>query len=248
MMLNSLALRGRSLSSLNTLPASLRPLALNAIESAHRILQIVLEEPDIKQSLVGVPLYLHSMIAFATVFLIKMSSRWKALGVGIDPETQTRPLIQGIITTMRDCKAGSNHILYSMATGFERLLRRNLSGANGHGNHFAVREEQIVGDGRQALTIAQLQDGAGRHFSAPGMMGEYQQSPGGGYAPGQLQRTTSAYDTYGISPSSGATFGGWQTEDDMLWSMGMGYDLLATAPEASGVGYALGDVLYPQMQ
>ena len=246
MMLNSLALRGRSLASLNTLPASLRPLALNAIESAHRILQIVLEEPDIRQSLVGVPLYLHSMIAFATVFLIKMSSRWKALGVTIDPESQTRPLVEGIIQTMRECKAGSNHILYSMASGFERLLRRNVAGANRHGNHLAPKEESMVADGRQPLSMAQLQDGAGRHFSASGGMGDYQPNPRGGYAPDQLHRSTSGFDTYGISPSSGTTFGGWQTEDDMLWSMGMGYDLLATAPEVSG--YGLGDVLYPQMQ
>jgi hypothetical protein len=246
MMLNSLALRGRSLSSLHTLPASLRPLAQNAIESAHRILQIVLDEPDIRKSLVGVPLYLHSMIAFAVVFLIKMSSRWKALGVAIDPETRTRPLVEGIITTMRDCKAGSNHILYSMATGFERLLRRNL--ANGHGVHYNKRDDQIKSDGRHSLSLSQVQDAAGRHFSAPGMMPDYQQSPGGGYAQGHIQRSGSAYETYGISPSSGTTFGGWQTEDDMLWSMGMGYDLLATAPEATGVGYALSDVLYPQMQ
>lgn len=247
-MLNSLALRGRSLTSLNNLPSSLRPLALHAIESAHRILQIVLEEPDIKDSLVGVPLYLHTMIAFAVVFLIKMSSRWKSLGVNIDAETQTRPLIEGIIRVMRECKAGQNHILYSMATGFERLLRRSFAGVNGHGALHNGREEQAIAGGRQALSLAQLSNDNGTRFSAPGMTGEYQQSPGGGYRPGTLQRTGSAYEGYGISPSSAATFGGWQTEDDMLWSMGMGYDLLATAPEVSGVGYGLGDVLYPHMQ
>lgn len=240
-MLNSLALRGRSLTSLHTLPSSLRPLALHSIESAHRILQIVLEEQDIKDSLVGVPLYLHTMIAFAAVFLIKMSSRWKALGINIDAETQTRPLIEGVIRTMRNCKAGHNHILYSMANGFERLLRRNLVGANGHLNP----DTRSAEDKRPTLSLPPIQDGAGRHFSAPGMLGDYQQSPSVGYPHGQPQRTGSTYDGYGISPSSGTTFGGWQTEDDMLWSMGMGYDLLATAPEVSGMGW---DALYPQMQ
>ena len=209
----------------------------------------MLEEPDIMKSLVGVPLYLHSMIAFATVFLIKMSSRWKALGVGIDADTQTRPLIEGIIRIMRECRAGSNHILYSMATGFERLLHRNLNGANGHAKSGARGEQMPV-------SLA-LQNPAGRHLSAPNLIndpGSYQSSPtagNAGFPPGQLQRTSSAYDNtgYGISPSSGsATFGGWQTEDDMLWSMGMGYDLLATAPEVSGQGYALSDLVYPSMQ
>lgn len=237
MMLNSLSLRGRSLTSIGNLPANLRPLALNAIEAAHQILQITLERRDIKESLVGVPLYLHTMIAFAVVFLIKMSPRWKLIGVNIDVETRTRPLIEGIITAMRQAKAGSNHILYSMATGFERLLRRNV-GPNG---------EQI-GTPRQVHHLPPImpqQDANGRHFSAPMLPGqEFQQSPGF-----SQPRNNSQYETYGISPSSGATFGGWQTEDDMLWSMGMGYDLLANAPDVNmASSYAFHDMLYPQSQ
>ena len=236
LMLNSLALRGRSMQSIANLPASLLPLALSANEAAHNIVKIVLEEPDIRKSLVGVPLYLHSMIAFATVFLIKMSSRWKMIGVTIDAETRTKPLIEGIIAIMRDCKAGANHILYSMATGFERLGRRDRTGANGTQGH----------DTRQtAAGLLQHQDASGRHYSAPMTTGQqFQDSPG--VMPGSLQRTGSMYDTYGVSPSSGGTFGGWQTEDDMLWSMGMGYDLLANPPDSSAASYAFHDTLYPQ--
>lgn len=228
MMLNSLALRGRSLTSISTLPSTLRPLALQAIEAAHRILQIVLERPEIKESLVGVPLYLHTMIAFAVVFLIKMSPRWHLIGVNIDVETRTRPLIQAIIAAMRDSKAGANHILYSMATGFERLLRRNTSA---NGDHPDMRQ------GPTLPPILAPQDANGRHFSAPVLPGhDYRHSPsfGGG-------------QPYGISPSSGATFSGWQTEDDMLWSMGMGYDLLANAPDVNmASSYAFHDMMYPQ--
>jgi hypothetical protein len=236
MMLNSLALRGRSLTSIGTLPSTLRPLALHAIEAAHRILQIVLERPEIKESLVGVPLYLHTMIAFAVVFLIKMSPRWHLIGVTIDVATRTKPLIEAIIVEMRTAKAGANHILYSMATGFERLLRRSV-GTNG--DHHS----------RQGPTLPPIltpeHGGPARHYSAPalptvGQQGQdqYQQSPGFGGQP-----------NYGISPSSGATFSGWATEDDMLWSMGMGYDLLANAPDASlnmPSSYAFADLMYPQ--
>ena len=252
MMLNSLALRGRSLPSLSALPTPLRPLALHALESAHRILAIVLEEPDIQRSLVGVPLYLHSVIAFAVVFLIKMSSRWKSIGVIIDPETRTRPMIEGVITKLKECEAGKGHILYNMASGFERLLSRNISnGANG-----SVRTQPIA-------PYAQMQgrpplDAQGRHYSAPTAklqqvdQAAYMHSPtaAGGYPiPGQIHRTTSNFDPaqaqsqqYGISPSSASagTFGGWQTEDDMLWSIGMGYDLLSNQPDMSGMVF--GDV------
>ena len=55
------------------------------------------------------------------------------------------------------------------------------------------------------------------------------------------------YDGYGVSPSSGGTFSGWQTEDDMLWSMGMGYDLLANAPDINSAGYGYGESLYPSV-
>ncbi|KAJ4516460.1 hypothetical protein HRR83_001794 [Exophiala dermatitidis] len=137
MMLNSLALRGRSLatiSSTSTLPLSLRPLASHAILSAHQILGIVLQEPSIRDSMVGVPLYLHTVIAFAVVFLIKMSSRWTGIGVNIDPEVKTRPLIEAVIDLFRACRAGRNHILYAMADGFERLLVRNLGNNNGNSN------------------------------------------------------------------------------------------------------------------
>ena len=270
MMLNSLSLRGRSLPSLSQLPASLRPLALRALESAHRILAIVLEEPDIQRSLVGVPLYLHSVIAFAVVFLIKMSSRWKSIGVTIDPEMKTRPMIENVITKLKECEAGKSHILYNMASGFERLLRRNISsGANGNNQQTAPTSASGVyrHPSQQQPQPQQQQsyvDASGRHFSAPNPTltqpgQEYMQSPTasgaagtGGFPPGQLQRTGSTYDhQYGISPSSasGATFGGWQTEDDMIWSMGMGYDLLNNQPDLSGMVFGSGiDGMYQMQQ
>ena len=253
MMLNSLSLRGRSLPSLSHLPSSLRPLALRALESAHRILAIVLEEPDIQRSLVGVPLYLHSVIAFAVVFLIKMSSRWKSIGVTIDPETRTRPMIEGVISKLKDCEAGKGHILYNMASGFERLLRRNISnGANGSQHKASAPTSASTSYPHPSH---QQLDAMGRHLSAPNPTlteQPYIHSPTASttFAPGQLQRTSSYVDQYGISPSSasGATFGGWQTEDDMIWSMGMGYDLLNNQPDLSGMVFGSGGEGMYQMQ
>lgn len=123
LVLNSLALRGRSLESLETLPQSLQPLALHAVQAAHFILQYVMEEPAYRESLVGIPLYLHSMIAFAAVFLSKLAHRWHLIGIDYDPDGQTRPLLEGIVRVLRDCKAGREHMVYSMASGFERLLQ-----------------------------------------------------------------------------------------------------------------------------
>lgn len=306
MMLNSLALRGRSLftiSSTTTLPMSLRPLASHAISSAHQILIIVLEEPFIRDSMVGVPLYLHTVIAFAVVFLIKMSSRWTGIGVSIDPETKTKPLIEGVIALFRACRAGRGHILYAMADGFERLLRRNLvangvpgkPGPQNHGTGYASMDAAAataMGAGRSggaasyghphqttpqghAVALARPPHGHSDDMyptttpsllpplhataspppftSTPGQA----PTPSGGQGQGQQpqpqpppqqQHTPTHptgpanFDPYALSPhsqptsTSAGTFGGWQTEDDMLWSMGMGYDLLATAPDLNAAG------------
>lgn len=263
MMLNSLALRGRSLftiSSTSTLPTSLRPLASHAISSAHQILMIVLEEPNIRDSMVGVPLYLHTVIAFAVVFLIKMSSRWMSIGVSIDPETRTKPLIEGVIALFRSCKAGKAHILYSMADGFERLLMRNL--ANGKGstapgalgmNGLSQTHANTDATGKilpsanfsqrgQAQSQAQsLQHGQSstpdlyRHDNKTNLLQHQTASP-----PPFAHPNGANYDPFALSPhsqpTSAGTFGGWQTEDDMLWSMSMGYDLLATAPDVNAHG------------
>ena len=267
MMLNSLALRGRSLftiSSTSTLPTSLRPLASHAISSAHQILIIVLEEPNIRDSMVGVPLYLHTVIAFAVVFLIKMSSRWTSIGVTIDPETRTKPLIEGVIALFRGCRAGKSHILYSMADGFERLLRRNLANGNrlvgaigvglnganqGQGlTDTAIKIQQDANGGSGFPQRPQSQNQVPTiqtsHSSTPDL---YRHDTNATLLHHQAPSPTSYthpngtnYDPYAISPhsqpTSSGTYGGWQTEDDMLWSMSMGYDLLATAPDINAHG------------
>lgn len=267
MMLNSLALRGRSLfniSSTTTLPTSLRPLASHAISSAHQILLTVLEEPSIRDSMVGVPLYLHTMIAFAVVFLIKMSSRWTGIGVTIDAETKTKPLVEGVITLFRSCQAGKGHILYAMADGFERLLRRNMGkGENGTGYASMDAAAAARHNGGRDTPYAGLpQPGQGQDYQrqpelyatssrtdTPSLLPppHTTQSPTP-YTPtgGQQPPNGTGFDPYAISPrsqpNSAGTYGGWQTEDDMLWSMGMGYDLLATAPDvnAHGLGVFVG--------
>ena len=300
MMLNSLALRGRSLftiSSTNTLPSGLRPLASHAISSAHQILSCVLEEPSIRDSMVGVPLYLHTMIAFAVVFLIKMSSRWNGIGVSIDAENKTRPLIEGVIALFRSCQAGKGHILYAMADGFERLLRRNMKngdGGNAHGNGHG-NASVMGGRGVGAYTsidgtaVAAARQNGGRDstsYSHPQQPENPPHPPQDYRPPPELYTTTTShpdtpslllphpspnayttptaaaqsqsqapppngsapFDHYAISPhsqsqpTSTGTYGGWQTEDDMLWSIGMGYDLLATAPDvnAHGLGAFVG--------
>ncbi|KAK4629557.1 Transcriptional activator of proteases prtT [Fulvia fulva] len=124
LVLNSLVLRGRSLQEINALPASLRPLALKAVEAAHMVLQHFLDNPTYADEIAGMPLYLHSIIPFSVVFLMKLARRWNAIGITIDAPQRTFHLIERVIRLLQNCQVGSDHMIYSMAKGFDRMFRR----------------------------------------------------------------------------------------------------------------------------
>lgn len=122
LVLHSLVLRGRPLDTIAELPACLRPLALKAVNAAHSILQHFSQEMSHHEEIIGMPFYLHSMVAFAVVFLLKVSPQWHKIGISINPRSQSWPLIDSIIVLLRSCQAGKNHMAYKMADGFERML------------------------------------------------------------------------------------------------------------------------------
>ncbi|KAJ9630147.1 hypothetical protein H2204_008652 [Knufia peltigerae] len=268
MLLNSLALRGRSMTSIGGLPHRLRPLAFHAIESAHQILEIVLGEPDLRRALVGVPLYLHAMIAFAVVFLIKMSAVWDVIGVSTDAHARTKPLIRGTIATLRECKAGNNHILYKMATGFQRLMERNpndnsLGGGstttttttnknldlNRTSSFEAATQHHHLSNQEFPDSLAALAAVANGHASRPSI--EFGSTathltPTSHHQ--DLNRNNGAFDTQQPQPQpqppsyglpSSHVGSDWQLDDDMLWNtVGTEYDLLANAPDTDMNFYA----------
>lgn len=124
LVLHSLVLRGRPLDKLSEMPFSLRPLALRAIDSAHAVLQHFLDDRDFADRVASVPLYVHSTIAFAVVFLLKLAYKWQHLGISIEPKDRTIPLVEEVTRVLRACNVGASHMAFSMAKGFERMLRQ----------------------------------------------------------------------------------------------------------------------------
>lgn len=122
LVLHSLVLRGRPLDKIANLPACLRPFALKAINAAHSILQHFLHESTYCDEIMGMPFYLHSMIAFAVVFILKLSRRWCAIGITMDPQTVSWPLVEAIINLLRSYETGKNHTVYRMSDGFGNML------------------------------------------------------------------------------------------------------------------------------
>ncbi|GES65463.1 fungal specific transcription factor [Aspergillus terreus] len=137
--LNSVALRTYH-ASISTRPMSeeRKKRANIAIESAIGTLLVVLDEPDIQTALVGVPLYLHSMITFAAVFLLKIAAKGcsscipgnqgqqnsiASAGLLIDV-AYVRALVGRIIELMVSCskRASERHLSHHIARGLRKML------------------------------------------------------------------------------------------------------------------------------
>ncbi|KAL2865996.1 uncharacterized protein BJX67DRAFT_149977 [Aspergillus lucknowensis] len=137
--LNSVALRTyHSSNSTRPMSAERKKRANLAIESAIGTLMIVLDEPDIQRALVGVPLYLHSMITFAAVFLLKIAAKGcssivpgsqnqqnsiASAGLHIDV-SYVRALVGRIVELMVSCskRASERHLSYHISRGLRKML------------------------------------------------------------------------------------------------------------------------------
>jgi hypothetical protein len=87
------------------------------------ILQLVIDEPDIRNALIGVPLYLHTMITYAAVFLLKVQQQWKAARLGTD-SVLIRESVERIITIFSKEGASERHLSYHIARGLNKMLGR----------------------------------------------------------------------------------------------------------------------------
>ncbi|PYH88900.1 Zn(II)2Cys6 transcription factor [Aspergillus ellipticus CBS 707.79] len=137
--LNSVALRTYH-SSISTRPMSSerKKRANLAIQSAIDTLLVVLDEPDIQRALVGVPLYLHSMITFAAVFLLKIAAKGCSINNPSSKGQQNsiasagllinvmyvRVLVGRIVEMMVSCskRASEHHLSHHIARGLKKML------------------------------------------------------------------------------------------------------------------------------
>lgn len=121
--LNSLALRGFQHSSRYDLSTDRQVFADIAISAAMTVLRTVLNEPSIRNSLVGVPLYLHTMITCSAVFLLKIQLKWKSTLLGADSSI-VQDLVRQVIKLLSEAKASERHLTYHIATGLHKMLER----------------------------------------------------------------------------------------------------------------------------
>lgn len=107
-------------------------LANSALLSATAILRAVVSDAEIQGYLNGLPTYFDLMIAFAVVFVLKVSSNYAGY-VRVDT-SETKSLVAELVAVLRNVTATMHprHLLASVAKGAETLLERCSSREN-HG-------------------------------------------------------------------------------------------------------------------
>lgn len=94
-----------------------------AISSAMACLNMVLEEQDIRDAIVGVPIFTHTMVTFSAVFLLKVAVTWNSAYLSIDGR-QVRRIVERVIELMNCVSAGDKHLTRHIARGLTKMLDR----------------------------------------------------------------------------------------------------------------------------
>ncbi|RAL07099.1 putative C6 transcription factor [Aspergillus homomorphus CBS 101889] len=121
--LNSLSLRALSPSNTPVFSMDRKESANTAIASAMACLNMVLEEPDIRDAIVGVPIFTHTMVTFSAVFLLKVAINWNSAYLSLDGR-QVRRLVERVIELLNCVSAGERHLTRHIARGLGKMLER----------------------------------------------------------------------------------------------------------------------------
>mgnify|MGYP003624089242 CR=1 FL=1 len=109
------------------IPQYFQSCAVAAVTSATSVVEMVLTDDTIRASLAGLPHYIHSMIAFACVFLLKITSQYpdEYIQDAVVVDLTTRAVEQFRVTPV-----GKWHLIHLMAEGLERLLAKKTPTAS----------------------------------------------------------------------------------------------------------------------
>ncbi|KAI7208571.1 hypothetical protein KC333_g9091 [Hortaea werneckii] len=115
--------RGMSIETFEAASVQVREYAEMAVSSAQEVLQLVLDRDDLRNSLVGMPIYFHGMINFAAVFLLK-TTRTTFLGLTSLAASDVVRLVQRCINELQSQRAARQHLVYRLSSGLENMMKR----------------------------------------------------------------------------------------------------------------------------
>lgn len=105
-------------------PAYFLDSAAAAVSAAISTIDVVLNDPDIRSALVGIPHYIHSMIAFACVFLLKVAVQYSGQYV---EDAVIFDLTTRAVQQFRATPVGKWHLVHMMAEGLEKMIAKQAT-------------------------------------------------------------------------------------------------------------------------
>ncbi|KAF2017494.1 hypothetical protein BU24DRAFT_344912 [Aaosphaeria arxii CBS 175.79] len=99
-------------------PTYFQDSAIAAVAAATSIVEMLLTDFDIREALVGIPHYIHSMIAFACVFLLKIAAQHSGQYI---EDARVLDMSNKVVQQFRSTAVGKWHLVHLMADGLEKM-------------------------------------------------------------------------------------------------------------------------------
>jgi hypothetical protein len=85
---------------------------------------MLLTDSDVREGLIGIPHYIHSMIAYACVFLLKVAAQYK--GQYID-DGSVLEMTSKVVQQFRSTSVSKYHLVHLMANGLEKMASSKIT-------------------------------------------------------------------------------------------------------------------------
>ncbi|RSM15863.1 hypothetical protein CDV31_004805 [Fusarium ambrosium] len=139
----SICLRGLKPSEEYTISTERRDFINNAIQSAFSALNLILDDPDMRKAVLGMPLYLLTTITYACLFLIKLQSQWNSAQLNISTMDVVN-VVERTTTMLHNTHHCERHVIHYVKMGLSSMLK-------------TLTEYSVLGGENQSIQHAGIQ-------------------------------------------------------------------------------------------
>ncbi|KIW09633.1 hypothetical protein, variant 2 [Verruconis gallopava] len=121
---NALALRGLSPRQAHLISDQRRDFANLAIAHALGTLSFILEDSSVRSSIQGVPLYMHTVVTYASMFLLRVQLRWRPARLNVNMSI-VNTLIERMAQLLSQANTSERHLSLPVANGLIKMLAKS---------------------------------------------------------------------------------------------------------------------------
>ena len=123
MQLFAICLRGLKPSEQYTMSNERREFVNLAVASAFAALELILQDPDMRRAVIGVPLYLLTTIAYASLFLMKAQTQWRSANLDVRYEDVVST-VEGTVRMLEETRPCVRHVAHYLGRGLHGMLKK----------------------------------------------------------------------------------------------------------------------------